>query len=402
MNILYITTVFPESIETSTIYTDLAEELSKMHDVTVLTNIERKRNKKTYLSQERNCEVLRVRTGNQYNVNLIEKGITLVTLNFLMKRALKKYLRNKKYDLILYESPPVTLSNVVLYAKKLYKAKTFLMLKDIFPQNAVDLKIMNKHSLIYKYFRLQEKRLYAVSDKIGCMSNKNLQYINENNDIESNKLTIFENTKKYIKFHCIQNKEILMKYGIPTDKIIFVFGGNMGRPQGIEFLGDCIIDCEKINEAFFVLVGRGTEKEKIKKKLSYVNNAIVLDNLPRDDYEQLLTLCDVGIISLDYRFTIPNYPSRILSYMEYRKPVIALTDLNTDFKELIFNSDCGFWSPSNSTKLFKENVIKLLDKNVRIEKGLNGFKYFLNNLTTEKSVIEINSFLKESGIDDPI
>ncbi len=396
MNILYITTVFPEHKDTSTIYTDLAEELGKIHNVTVVTNIERNKKQKTYISEERNCLVLRVKTGNQYNVNIIEKGLTLITIDFLLIRAIKKYFKGSNFDLILYESPPVTLSNVVKYAKRKYKSRTFLMLKDIFPQNAVDLGIFKRNSLLYRYFRLKERELYNISDKIGCMSKGNLEYINKHNNINMDKLTIFPNTKKYKKtISFFRDQSILSKYNIPHNKVLFVFGGNMGKPQGIDFLGDCIVQSQDIEEAFFVLVGRGTEKYKLKHKLKKAKNAIVLDSLPRDNYELLLQNCDVGIICLDYRFTIPNYPSRILSYMEYKKPVLALTDEATDFKNLVLESNCGMWSPSNSIESFKNNVLKLLNKDLRDFQGENGYNYFLNNFLVDKSVNILNTYLKE-------
>lgn len=399
MKILYISTVFPESKESSTIYTDLAEELAKVCDVTVLTNIEKSKNRSTYITEERGCKVIRIRTGNQYNVGFIEKAFSLLTMPYLMIKGIKKYLDNETYDLILYEAPPVTIGKVIKYAKKRFNAKTFLMLKDIFPQNAVDIGIMKKNSFVYLLFKSKEKELYSISDNIGCMSKKNLEYIAKHNRISS-KLSILENTKK-INYNRrnekIKNNDLLIKYNIPTDKLLFIFGGNMGKPQGMDFLTDAIIASKNINDAFFILVGRGTEKEKVKQKLLAMNNCIVLDNLNRDDYERLLYNCDVGIISLDYRFTIPNYPSRILSYMEYEIPVLVTTDDNTDYKDLIEDADCGFWCPSNSIEQFVDIVKKYTEEPKNLSLGKNGFEYLKANFDVSISVKKIIKFMEESN-----
>lgn len=400
MKILYISTVFPESSESSTIYTDLAEELAKKHNVTVLTNIEKNKNKKSYLTKERGCTVLRVRTGNQYNVNFIEKTVSILTMPYLMIKGIKNYLQINTYDLILYEAPPVTIEKVIKYAKKKYNAKTFLMLKDIFPQNAVDLDIIKKFSIIYMFFRIKEKMLYSISDGIGCMSKMNLEYVAEHNKNLISKLSIFENTKKIkndYKYIKTKDNNLLTKYNIPTDKLLFVFGGNMGKPQGMKFLTDAIIASSNINNAFFVLVGRGTEKEKVKQKLQLMNNCVVLDNLNRQLYEQLLHNCDVGIISLDYRFTIPNYPSRILSYMEFGIPVLVTTDIHTDFKELIENSNCGFWCPSNSINKFVSIVRKYVEEPNNLLLGKNGYKYLKNNLDVSISVKKLINFMEDNN-----
>lgn len=397
MKILYITTVFPESESNSTIYTDLAEELAKQYKVTVVTNIERKKKKNTYISEERGCTVLRIKTGNQYNVGFIEKGITLMTMSFLFKKGIKKYLSDEKFDLILYESPPVTVSNIIKFAKKKYNTKTFLMLKDIFPQNAVDIGIIKSNGLIFKYYKHKENSLYSVSDKIGCMSQLNLEYIKKRYQKYENKLTIFENTKKFIPNRdYYKNNNVLDKYGIPKDKILFIFGGNMGKPQGMDFLVRCIKECSCIKEAFFILVGRGSEKNKVKTMLAKATNALVFDEMSRDDYEQLLSFCDIGIISLDYNFTIPNYPSKVLSYMNLKKPILAITDEKTDFKNLILDNHCGYWIASNSVNKFKRIIKTIINDDERETKGINGYNYFKNNLTVDKSVKKIKEFMEES------
>ena len=176
--ILYLSTAFPKEEESATIYTDLAEALTEQgYKVTVVATEEKRNGSKTELKKERGCRVLRVVTGNHYNVGLIEKGMTYILLEYQLRFAIRKFLGSEKYDLILFSAPPVTMTSVVAYAKKIYKAESFLMMKDIFPQNAVDLGMMKKNGLIYKYFRHKEKRMYKVSDYIGCMSEQNRKYL---------------------------------------------------------------------------------------------------------------------------------------------------------------------------------------------------------------------------------
>lgn len=387
MKILYISTVFPKE-GTSTIYTDLAEALAeKGHEVTVVTTEERKNNVDTFMGQERGCNVLRVKTGNMYDVSLVEKGLSMLVIAKILIEAIKKYLANIKVDLILFEAPPVMMEEIVRYAKKQFDAKAFLMMKDIFPQNAVDIKIMKKNGVIYRYFKYKEKKMYLIADRIGCMSEENLNYLKNIEGVNENKLSIFPNTKR-INDVKVDSKEIRKKYNIPEDKVVFVFGGNMGKPQGMQFLTDAIIKAMVVEKAFFVLVGRGTEREKVQENLKKYKNNLVLGNLPRNEYEQLVSSCDIGIISLDFRFTIPNYPSRVLSYMEYAMPVLAATDSCTDFRKLIEKEAvCGIWCASNNKNDFVCAVQKLVnDEKMRIELGQNGRNYLEKNFSVEKSV----------------
>lgn len=387
MKILYISTLFPKATDNSTIYTDLAEELVKEgHELTVVAATNKQSIAKTHFSTERGCRVLRVKVGNLYNVGFLEKGFSVITLPYLLNRAIAKNLRNENFDFILFESPPLTLSAVVQKAKKLFKAPAFLMLKDIFPQNAVDIQILSKNSLIFHYFRMKEGHLYRVADKIGCMSAANAHYLVTHNHIDSDKICLFPNTKR-ITTHFDEAKVRREDLNLPKDKTIFLFGGNMGKPQGIPFLAEAIRTLDKKSDAFFLLVGRGSEKAYLTETLKDCSNVSILDELSREEYDSLLNICDVGIISLDHRFTIPNYPSRILSYMDYSLPVLALLDPVTDFNKLIEDANCGYWCSSDSLRDFFHIVEKFCqDKEKRMQLGKNGRRYLEENLGVETSV----------------
>lgn len=392
MKVLYIATSFPKPTKGSSIYTDLAEALvNNGHELVVMVTEERRNTKVTSWGKERGANVLRVRTGNVYDVSFIEKGLSILTNEYIMKFAIKKYLSNMNFDLILYESPPVTNCGIVKYAKKKFNAKTYLMLKDIFPQNAVDIGVMKKNSIIFKLFQKKEQKLYSISDTIGCMSEGNREYVLKHNpNIIESKVEIFPNTKKIQPFN-EREKDISLrkKYNIPLNSTVFIFGGNMGKPQGTELLCQAINILKKYDSIFFLLVGRGTERTNIRKFLkdNKCVNALQIDNIPRDEYEMVVKESDVGLVLLDHRFTIPNYPSRILAYMEYAIPVVAATDANTDFKDLIIESNCGVWSNSADLKGFCENVKKMADDKVlRYSMGLSGRRYIENNLYIERSV----------------
>lgn len=397
MKILYIATSFPEPDKGATIYTDLAEALSVSgHEITVAVSEQSRNLKMTSLKKERGFDVLRIVTGNYYDVGILEKGFTTLRIPFLMKQGLNKFLSDKKFDLILYEAPPVTNANLVKWAKKKYMCKSYLMLKDIFPQNAVDLGLMNKGGLIFKFFQKKEKELYESADIIGCMSEGNRQYILEHNlKIDLKKIEIFPNTKKLTEDYQIRDPKLRRKYSIPQDACVFLFGGNMGKPQYVDLLCEAINECKDDSNIYFLFIGRGTERYKLEKtiKNESIKNALVIENLPRDEYEQITKEADVGLIILDPRFTIPNYPSRILAYMEYSKPVLAATDKVTDIKELIEDSNCGMWTWSGDKEGFVSAIREMATNQNLLEMGKNGRNYAEENFNLKKSVNILESHI---------
>ncbi|MBE6623024.1 MAG: glycosyltransferase family 4 protein [Ruminococcaceae bacterium] len=401
MKVLFVSISPIADVGGHSISLDLLREFKKGgHEVYIVCALERKQNMETYLSDEAGCKVLRVKIGNNKKTGVIEKGITTVLLPSRYIKAIKKYFSDIKFDLVLYPTPPVTHYATVKYIKKRDNAKTYLVLKDIFPQNAVDIGMMTKHGvkgILYKYFRRKEKKLYAISDRIGCMSQANVDYVLKHNpEVPEDKVEICPNAIEIqnVTITEEQKLEVRRKYGIPLDKKVFVYGGNLGRPQGIPFIIECLKTQINNPDAYFLVVGDGTEYGKLETFFNSVNaeNMKLMKRLPKEDYDRMVAACDVGMIFLDHRFTIPNFPSRLLAYMQAELPVLASTDPNTDIGKVIVDGDFGWWCESDDIQAFKKCVDDALKSDLK-SVGKTGFKYLEDHYTSKSAYETIISKL---------
>lgn len=392
MKLLFLTLLDFDSIEEHNIYTDLLREFYRHgYDVYVISPVERRKKQDTvYLEPDARQHILKLKIGNTQKTNIIEKGISTVTLEQTFIRGIKTYMRDVKFDLVMYSTPPITLQKAVAYIKRRDHARTYLLLKDIFPQNALDLGMLQTRGvkgILYRYFRNKEKRLYALSDRIGCMSEANRQYvINHNPEIDPKVVEICPNSIE-VSSHSLMQQEreaIREKYGVPKDRTVFIYGGNLGKPQGIPFLIECL-RAEKVNKrAYFLVVGDGTEYGKIENffREEKPMNMQLIQRLPKDEFEQLVAACDVGMIFLDHRFTIPNFPSRLLSYMQAAIPVLACTDPNTDIGEVITDGGFGWWCESNDVNVFCGTVDGICT-GYKDPKGQNGYDLLKKEYSSE-------------------
>lgn len=378
---------FPDMRKNSNLYTDLVEEFNNNgHNVYVAALLEKKNNKNTFTEKINGITVLRVKCGDMFNVNLVRKGITTISLPYKFKHAINKYFNSTKFDLIIYPTPPITFAPVVKYIKKRDKCKSYLILRDIFPQNARDLGLMN-NNLLFNYFRKKEQQLYDLSDYIGCMSQGNIKYVLEHNNIDEGKLEILYNWKKIgndIKNDAVDYKR---KYGL-ENKFVAIFGGNIGLPQELEFLLELAREYKNRDDIVFLIFGEGTEKGKMINiiKDEKLSNVVIKDNIRRDDYQNLIKQCDVGLINLNRNFTIPNMPSKIIGYFEAGIPILASTDKNTDLGGFLQETKTGLWSETGDLEGYKSNFEKLFnDKKLREELGENGRKFLEENLSVERT-----------------
>ena len=223
------------------------------------------------------------------------------------------------------------------------------------------------------------------------MSPANINYIKRNNPqldpaiIEENPNSIeiveITRTDSY-------RKDIFKKYNIPSNSTVLLYGGNFGKPQGIDFLIKVLESNLNNSSVFFFLVGSGTEYKKLNNWFtSYMpSNAILIPGLPKADYDLLVQACDVGMIFLDNRFTIPNFPSRLLSYLENKLPVLVATDENSDMGIISERNNFGFYSKHGDISTFNKNLNHLLDNKELIKNmGENAYNYLLVNYTVDRS-----------------
>lgn len=389
MNILFLSLLQINSLEQHSIYTDLLREFVKRgHFVRIVSPTAEQ---ETADIKKDGYAIVRVKTPQIAGVGLLKKGIGTMVITPNIKRALKRFCADEHYDLVLYPTPPITLAGVVNWVKRRDGARTYLLLKDIFPQNAVDIGILPKSGLkglVYRYFRAKEKKLYAISDRIGCMSQANVDYLlRQDPELDPAKVELCPNSVEPLErtVTAERRQELREKYGIPQDKTVFLYGGNLGRPQGVPFIMDCLRACRNRQDCYFFICGSGTEFPKLQAfaETEQLPNVKVLPGLPHDDYEDMVPACDVGLLFLDCRFTIPNFPSRLLSYMQARLPVLCCTDPNTDVGDVCQGGGFGWKCLSNDISSFCAAVDSACAADWEAM-GAKSYEYLLANYTAEQ------------------
>jgi len=400
MNVLFLSLLSINSLEEGNIYSDLLSEFAKNgHFVYAVSPLERRNKQKTHVIEGENYKILRNKILNIQKTNIIEKGLSTLLIERNTLKAIKKHFKGVKFDLVLYSTPPVTFAGVVKYFKK-RGATTYLMLKDIFPQNCVDLGMFSRGSIFYKFFRRKEKKLYGLSDYIGCMSEANVKFLLENNpELNKARVEVFPNSEKLQDNSLTEQEkqEIKKQYNLPQDKIIVCYGGNLGRPQNVDFLLECIAKTQ--NDKFhFLIVGGGTHASKVEEQAKTSSNLTYFSNMPKKDYISLLGSSDVGLIALDKRFTIPNFPSRCLSYLKAKLPVMCFTDKASDMGDKAEEFGFGAKEISDSVENFEKLLTYFEDNQKNKTMGENGFKYFCDNYDVEKTYPIIINKLKGKNL----
>ena len=317
-------------------------------------------------------------------------------LPFQFEKAINRYYKETVFDLIISPTPPITLVDLVEKVKRKQKGLFYLILRDIFPQNAVDLGFIKQRSLLYKYFRRKEEKLYKLADHIGCMSPANIKYVlNHNPAVGKEKLHELKNFQRVYRFG--QDHSYLREKYDLHGKFVVVFGGNMGKPQQLENVLKLADSCTKYSDVLFLLLGEGNNVKtlSVEIKIRDIPNIRIRETIPKAEYQDLLSVCELGLISLHEDFTIPNIPSKSLDYFNVGLPVLASIDKATDFNHVLMESKAGLWSYSGDHHQLLENFERLYkDAELRRSMSINGRLYFEKYLKPE---IAYDTIIKQIG-----
>lgn len=379
----------PDLTKSSNFYSDLAEEFSSHgNEVTIITAANN--NQKEGVYWEKGIRMIRVKTINSVGVkSVLKKGLSLVSLSLFYYRAFHKYISKEKFDVVFLPTPPISLINVALHIKKKCKSKLYLILRDIHPEcdsRSGYYKDNLFYKLIYRFLYSRAQKAYKHSDFIGCMSPGNIELVKElAPKIDFSKIVLLPNWLKRREQEA--NESVRVKYNL-EGKFVSVFGGTIGKAQDVECILKLADRYKDFKKVVFLIIGKGIKKDWLQNEVlrQQLKNVVFIDYMPREDYESVLSTADVGLVLLDPNYGVPTCPSKVISYMAKKVPVLAMINKNSDYGSYYINiPNCGLWSAGDDDKMFENFELLRNDRNYRHNLGESGYSYYLNHFTSEKA-----------------
>ena len=306
-------------------------------------------------------QVVRLKTPKTKDTNYIRRTIGELLMPFFMLWHLRfSKLCNQKWDGIVWYSPTIFLGLLVYMLKKNSNCKSYLIIRDIFPEWAVDMGLMGR-GLPYFFFKGIANFQYSVADVIGIQTPGNRVYFENWENNPSKNLEVLNN---WLAETPSQQCSINVSDTQLAGRKIFVYAGNMGIAQGMDILLELADQLQSRQDIGFLFVGRGSEVQKLRKETQKrkLENMLFFDEIDPDEISSLYDQCHVGLISLDSRHKSHNIPGKFLSYMQSGLPVLASVNDGNDLVALIESEKIGQVSTNYSASNLKKNAEKIIEK----------------------------------------
>ena len=386
----------PSTKSSAKLMYDLGQDLLlKGHEVSVIT-VSEEIDDKIQTTLEDGVNVIRIKSGKIDGANRYVRALNEIRLSSIIWNNGKNFFNNNACDLVIWYSPSIFFGSLIKKIKKKYNCFSYLILRDIFPQWALDTGILKK-GMIFNYFKKVEIVQYENADIIGVQSPDNLLYFKKNNLFNKFKIEVLYNWTSLINTENLKTN-FRLKLGL-EDKVVFFYGGNLGQAQDLQNIIRLASRIQNERSAYFLIVGDGTESTKLKKLISelHLNNISILKSVDQSTYFAMLSEFDVGLISLEKNFRTSNFPGKMLGYMQYSKPILASINSGNDLKEILLDNNAGLVSINGEDNQLVTNCLYLIqNKYARIKIGNNGHILLKNIFSVNNASSQILSHFKHN------
>ena len=379
-NIIIIAdTFFPDNSSVSVQIADLAEQLIKEDCICYIilpsSLLIEKNHVKVF---KKNINLIFLKSFKQKHKSFVLRAFSELFLPFCLIKNFNKNLLNCKniYGIVCY-SPSIFFGVFVKMLKQTYSTKSYLIVRDLFPRWTVDLGLLSKSSLQYKFFDFVNNYQYKQNDFIGIQSIGNFHFFKKD---FKNKIEVLPNWLNP-NINPVEKPKLGLN-NIDSNKFIITYTGNIGVAQGFDVLFDTIKILNLRDDILFIIIGKGDKFSYFKDLCEKykLNNIYLLSDLHPKELDAIYNISNLGLVSLDIRHKTHNIPGKLINYLKYGLPVFVNCNPGNDLINMINENFIGFALSSNNPNEIKKKLLVFI-KQVYNDKNINKRcrKYFMKN-----------------------
>jgi glycosyltransferase involved in cell wall biosynthesis len=335
------------------------------------------------------AQVLTLKAPRTKDINYVRRTLAEFAMPFAMLRQLRKSpLANERWDGVIWYAPSIFHGPLASALKQSSACKGYLIIRDIFPEWAVDMGLMGR-GLPYRFFDAVARYQYSVADVIGVQTPGNQKYFERWRQKPGRQLDVLQNwLGKPVQVRC----SIRIDQTPLAGRKVFVYAGNMGVAQGMDILLDIAEQLHSRADVGFLFVGRGSDAARLKAtaQAKQLSNVVFFDEIPPDEIPDLYAQCSAGIVALDPRHKSHNIPGKFLTYMQSGLPVLANVNAGNDLAKMIRDERVGRVCESNQVGELLQLIENLLVQ-IETDEGLSErcSRLFEREFAVEKTVQQI-------------
>ena len=261
------------------------------------------------------------------------------------------------YDVVVAFTPCVAIASLLRWSEQNRKANRVLFIYDFFPIHHREVGLIPRPA--YGLLKAWETKLMRTFDLIVCNLPSNIAYLRANYRLRSDQAVTSTPLWTVAKVPALRSRqEVRQGLGLPEDRKIAIFGGQLTEGRGIEMMLEAAALARAGGEAIdFLFAGSGRLEHLVKARAaepeSNVRHIAWIDRL---DYMSVVAACDVGLVATVEGVSSHSFPTKLIDYVKAGIPVVSAVETGSDFSKIISDYGLGASVPVGDPRRFYEAV----------------------------------------------
>ena len=289
-----------------------------------------------------------------------------------------------KPDLVFTVEPTFFAAPVALLSAAISGAASWLHVQDFEVDAAFDLGMLPPDGSMHAIAKSLENFLTGCFSRVSSISDKMVERITSRGNVRSG-VVLFPNWGDVELVRPAPPEvpnSFRSEYGL-TQKIVFLYSGNMGEKQGLSVLGPLVTYFNSDPRVHFLFCGDGVYRPKLEKLVGHCANVTLLPLQPNERLNDLLNSADIHLLPQRKGAADLVMPSKLNGILASGRPVIATADEGTQVAHIV--SGCGIVVPTDDPQALVAAAVRLVEcAELRASLGLAAREYAVKYLSKER------------------
>ncbi len=321
--------------------------------------------------------------------------INMITLSITV--FFKAIFRFNAGDRVLVVTTPPTLPFVVAIASLLRGAQYTLLIHDIYPEILFAVGKSKESSMLATTMNFFNRWLYKHASTIIAIGRDMKALLEAKTAGLDSSIAVIQNWAELETVHPEPREKNTLLDGLGLmDKFVLLYAGNMGHSHDIETIVEAAKMLNDREEIHFIFLGSGAKEPWLKREVTQekMKNVTLLSPQPRSEQVTFLNACDVSIVSLAKKMWGVSMPSRTYNILAAGKPILALTDPDSELSIVIDEDRIGWHAEAGNPVDLVKAIISIYENRESLgERGQRARTSAMEKYSLETAISKYRSVL---------
>lgn len=347
----------------------------------------------------KNLLIRRSRTSQLFPSRI--RGKALNGVLYFLRSGLHLIKASSRGDILLLTTAPPFLPILGYLAKLVFGISYVCLLYDLYPDVAVNLKVVSGNNLVVKFWNWINKQVWKQADSVIVLSSTMKDRVQAKCPEISDKISVIHNwaNPDWIVPISKQDNWFAHKYNL-VKTFTVLYSGNMGRCHEMDTILEAARQLQ--DEAIqFVFIGGGAKRQPCVAQASELGlrNCQFLPYQEKQALPYSLTACDLSLVSISPGMEGVVAPSKLYGILAAGRPVAAICEPHSYLRPLIGEAKCGAaFNNGDGTSLAKFIRRLATDTELAERMGMAGRHFLESNFTPEIIAKQYSQVLSQAVI----